>query len=50
MSEDGKTLGEKTLLKKWLVACLAKTIKELAWFEEEIPVHVDSSKPEEKRN
>jgi hypothetical protein len=36
-SETGRMLGEKTLLKEWLVACLAKTIKELAWFEERKP-------------
>ncbi|WP_440951823.1 hypothetical protein [Methanococcoides sp. FTZ1] len=36
MSEAGKSLGEKTLLKEWLVACLAKTIRELAWFEEDM--------------
>ena len=34
ISETGSILGEKTLLKEWLVACLGKTIKELAWIEE----------------
>ncbi|WP_135611622.1 hypothetical protein [Methanococcoides sp. AM1] len=36
ISETSRMLGERTLLKEWLVACLAKTIKELAWFEENI--------------
>lgn len=30
MSETGRMLGKRTLLKEWLVVCLAKTIKELA--------------------
>ncbi len=34
INEPGRTLGKKTLLKRWLVACLAKTIKELAGLEE----------------
>ncbi|KGK99747.1 hypothetical protein LI82_00600 [Methanococcoides methylutens] len=34
ISETSRMLGERTLLKEWLVACLAKTMKELAWFEE----------------
>ncbi|MEL4304452.1 hypothetical protein [Methanococcoides sp. LMO-2] len=37
VSEIGNVLGKRTLLKEWLVSCLAKTIKELAWFEEKIP-------------
>ncbi|WP_406661459.1 hypothetical protein V7O66_02750 [Methanolobus sp. ZRKC3] len=37
MSETGRMLGERTLLKKWLVVCLAKTIKELAGIRENMP-------------
>ena len=29
MSETENMLGERTLVKEWLVVCLAKTIKEL---------------------
>lgn len=34
MSETGRMLGKRTLLKEWLVVCLAKTIKELAGINE----------------
>ena len=38
MSETGRMLGERTLLKEWLVECLAKTIKELAGISERMSV------------
>lgn len=37
INENGRTLGERTLLKRWLVACLAKTIKELAGLDKSMP-------------
>lgn len=37
-SETEVMLGERTLLKKWLVACLGKTLKELAGLRESMPL------------
>jgi hypothetical protein len=36
-SETEEMLGERNHLKEWLVACLAKTLKELAGLRESIP-------------
>ncbi|WP_445475420.1 hypothetical protein ACT9XH_01350 [Methanococcoides methylutens] len=41
INETGRPLGERTLLKRWLVACLAKTIKELAGLEKSMPELTD---------